>query len=221
MYEILSYQQMCLREGERLQKGMTFRPNPQKSIFLMSVRANAPYPDRYLGQGGTIIYQGHNKEGSSQKNIDDQPIRRKTGKLTENGKFYEAAMAYLRGISPPPIVRIYQKLIPGIWTCNGLFLLMDAWEQLENCRRIFYFSLEPENPPSVSEHFSKHDRYIPSRIRAHVYQRDRGRCSICQSTRDLHFDHIIPVSKGGSSKSAKNIQLLCSKHNLRKADRIE
>ncbi|MCK5258904.1 MAG: HNH endonuclease, partial [Thermoplasmatales archaeon] len=36
-----------------------------------------------------------------------------------------------------------------------------------------------------------------------------------------HFDHIIPYSKGGSSLVADNIQLLCTKHNLEKRDKIQ
>ena len=38
--------------------------------------------------------------------------------------------------------------------------------------------------------------------------------------KDLHFDHIIPWSKGGSSDDPKNIQLLCGKHNIGKSDKI-
>jgi 5-methylcytosine-specific restriction endonuclease McrA len=42
-----------------------------------------------------------------------------------------------------------------------------------------------------------------------------------REVRLAHFDHIIPYSKGGSSKDPKNIQLLCVRHNLSKRDRIE
>jgi 5-methylcytosine-specific restriction endonuclease McrA len=44
---------------------------------------------------------------------------------------------------------------------------------------------------------------------------------MCGSTTNLHFDHIIPYSKGGTSLMAENIQILCATHNLRKRDRIE
>ena len=37
----------------------------------------------------------------------------------------------------------------------------------------------------------------------------------------LHFDHIIPYSKGGASKNPANIQILCGRHNLAKGDNIE
>jgi len=36
---------------------------------------------------------------------------------------------------------------------------------------------------------------------------------------DLQYDHIIPVSKGGSN-TAKNIQILCKHFNLKKSNKI-
>ena len=41
----------------------------------------------------------------------------------------------------------------------------------------------------------------------------------CGSKDKLHFDHIIPVSKGGSNTEA-NIQILCGACNLKKSDKI-
>lgn len=42
-----------------------------------------------------------------------------------------------------------------------------------------------------------------------------------ESTDNLHFDHILPFSKGGgTSLKVENIQLLCAKHNLEKRDKI-
>jgi hypothetical protein len=68
---------------------------------------------------------------------------------------------------------------------------------------------------------SKYDtRVIPSEVRKEVWQRDSGRCKKCGSRQHLEFDHIIPVSKGGSN-SAKNIELLCRKCNRKKHARIE
>ncbi len=51
--------------------------------------------------------------------------------------------------------------------------------------------------------------------RLSVWQRDGGRCRNCRSGSDLHFDHVIPRSWGGSS-TAENVQLLCRRCNLRK-----
>jgi 5-methylcytosine-specific restriction endonuclease McrA len=44
---------------------------------------------------------------------------------------------------------------------------------------------------------------------------------LCGATSGLHFDHIIPYSKGGSSKDPANIQILYGRHNLAKHDKIE
>jgi len=48
---------------------------------------------------------------------------------------------------------------------------------------------------------------------------DPGQC-FCGSIKNLHFDHDIPFSKGGSSLTAVNVRLLCAKHNLEKSDKI-
>jgi hypothetical protein len=42
----------------------------------------------------------------------------------------------------------------------------------------------------------------------------------CGSTKNLHFDHDIPFSKGGSSLTGANVRLLCAKCNLQKSDKI-
>ena len=61
---------------------------------------------------------------------------------------------------------------------------------------------------------------IPSEIKLKVWERDGGRCVRCGAQDDLHLDHIIPFSKGGSSVTDQNIQLLCARHNLEKSDQI-
>jgi hypothetical protein len=61
---------------------------------------------------------------------------------------------------------------------------------------------------------------IPSAIRREVWRRDGGRCVKCGSRENLEYDHIIPVSKGGSN-TARNIELLCETHNRAKRDLIQ
>jgi hypothetical protein len=60
---------------------------------------------------------------------------------------------------------------------------------------------------------------IPEEVKLLVWARDGGACVRCGSKKELHFDHIIPVAKGGGSVEA-NIQILCQQCNLKKADKI-
>lgn len=60
---------------------------------------------------------------------------------------------------------------------------------------------------------------IPEDIKLLVWARDGGACVRCGSKKELHFDHIIPVAKGGGNVEA-NIQILCQLCNLKKADKI-
>jgi hypothetical protein len=57
---------------------------------------------------------------------------------------------------------------------------------------------------------------IPERVRHEVWRRDQGRCVDCGSRERLEFDHIIPISKGGSN-TARNIELRCEACNRRKS----
>ena len=60
---------------------------------------------------------------------------------------------------------------------------------------------------------------VPQRVRHEVWRRDRGSCVDCGSRARLEFDHIIPVSRGGSN-TARNIELRCERCNRRKGARI-
>jgi 5-methylcytosine-specific restriction endonuclease McrA len=78
---------------------------------------------------------------------------------------------------------------------------------------------EPANPqPSPSS--LPWDRIIPSNVKQAVWKRDGGKCVKCGADKNLHFDHIIPFSKGGTSLAEKNIQLLCMECNFEKSDKI-
>lgn len=60
---------------------------------------------------------------------------------------------------------------------------------------------------------------IPERVRNEVWRRANGRCARCESVENLEFDHMIPLSKGGSN-TARNLELLCEKCNREKRDHI-
>jgi len=60
---------------------------------------------------------------------------------------------------------------------------------------------------------------IPEDVKIFVWRRDEGKCVRCGSKENLEFDHIIPISKGGSN-TARNIQLLCERCNREKGESI-
>jgi len=71
----------------------------------------------------------------------DQPRHSPIGSLTQNGLFYDAAIEARAGSRPPELVRVYEKIRQGIWSYNGVFHLIDAWQQVSNGRKVFKFKL--------------------------------------------------------------------------------
>lgn len=228
--DVISYLEMCGEVGVNLQRGMNFRLRGTTSVILMSLRPNAPYADRVEDNGRILIYEGHDVPKTQDTPIPktvDQPMNNPGGTLTQNGLFYEAAERFKKAHQDAELVMVYEKLHRGIWVYNGLFKLTDAWHEEGNSRRVFKFKLElagdlsSRNRSNRGEFAVDRDRMIPPHVKLEVWKRDQGRCRICGATTNLHFDHIIPFSKGGSSLVAENIQLLCATHNLAKRDRIE
>jgi hypothetical protein len=226
--DILSHAEMCAHEGMSLQRGMNHQSGGRQSVILMSVRKGAPYADRLEDDGRVLIYEGHNvprSRGGPEPGSVDQPEFLPSGRPTQNGRFAASARAYRQDKREPELVRVYEKIKSGIWTFNGVFLLKDVWMEESEGRQVFKFRLElAEDQPtaqSVKERDLDHSRMIPSTVKLEVWKRDQGRCTQCGSPDNLHFDHILPFSKGGTSLKSENIQLLCAKHNLAKSDRIE
>ena len=225
--DVVSYIEMCADLGVNLQRGMNFRLLEDTSLILMSLRRGAPYADRVEEGGRVLIYEGHDiartRDGPDPKRVD-QPEFYPGGRPTQNGLFLNAVKRFKNGEASAERVKVFEKIRAGIWVYNGLFGLTDAWTEESNGRKVFKFRLElTEN--STDQHAARisaaeNDRVIPSAVKLEVWKRDKGKCVLCGSQNNLHFDHIIPYSQGGSSKNPKNIQILCAKHNLEKRDRI-
>lgn len=78
------------------------------------------------------------------------------------------------------------------------------------------------NKPNTSKkkELNKKRTSITVAIKKEVWKRDGGKCRMpgCNGG-PIEYDHIIPVSKGGTSE-ANNIQLLCHEHNRKKHTNI-
>ena len=218
---------MCRREGASLQQGMNFGLGGNHSVILMSVRPNAPYRDKLEDGGTTLIYEGHDQpRGRDCPNpkVVDQPDRYPSGGPTQNGKFHEAAQLAKAGRREAERVRVYEKIRPGIWSYNGVFHLIDSWRERDESRQVFKFRLvavegdEDFNVPPQRD--IQRRRIIPTAVKLAVWKRDGGKCVMCGATDELHFDHDLPWSKGGTSITEENVQLLCARHNIQKRDQI-
>ncbi len=78
-----------------------------------------------------------------------------------------------------------------------------------------------KGPRQAVSEANRHDkgRTIPLRLRMRVLDRDNFRCGLCgrspatQLEVSLHLDHIVPVSKGGTSV-LDNLRTLCADCNI-------
>jgi 5-methylcytosine-specific restriction endonuclease McrA len=52
------------------------------------------------------------------------------------------------------------------------------------------------------------ERYIPTKIKTEVFERDNGECTLCGSDEKLHYHHITRFSDGGAH-TVDNLKLLC------------
>jgi hypothetical protein len=81
------------------------------------------------------------------------------------------------------------------------------------------FLLDAESRREYAEKERSPFRSIPTEVKNRVLERDGGCCVYCGSSDGIHFDHIIPIVKGGDN-TEDNIQILCKDCNLRKHDKI-
>jgi len=108
----------------------------------------------------------------------------------------------------------------------------EAKRKLENAKKILGVKVRekfgfPDIPEEQEESISTDEREqtkgiretIPDDVKMYVWKRDGGKCLKCGSQEKLEFDHIIPLSKGGSN-TARNILLLCETCNRSKGDSI-
>ncbi len=227
--DILSYLEMCTLEGLSLQRGMNFKPPPARGIILMSRRKNAPYNDQMSADESEILYEGHDAPRTrltpDPKSLD-QPRVNSNGAPTQNGLFADwVDNVKANGIRPASF-QVYEKMRQGTWTDRGPYLLVNYEYRSDGIRNVFKFSLKqsPEVPyesPKSSEQNLAQTRQIPSAIKHFVYKRDGGKCVMCGSTDQLHFDHDFPYSKGGTSILPENVRILCARHNLEKSAKIQ
>lgn len=110
----------------------------------------------------------------------------------------------------------FEYQIQGVYDDDQARLLV--LEEFDKERRLFEklkMKFERNEDSEVTYTRSR----IPEHIRVEVWRRDSGKCARCGSREKLEYDHIVPISKGGSN-TARNIELLCEKHNRSKSNNV-
>jgi hypothetical protein len=83
----------------------------------------------------------------------------------------------------PERVRVYEKIRTGIWSYNGIFHLVDSWQEQDEYRKVFKFKLvavEGEEDLSIRAALNPtRRRVIPTSVKLEVWKRDVGKCVMC------------------------------------------
>lgn len=93
------------------------------------------------------------------------------------------------------------------------------FEQFDKERRKFEKLIHLYKSDNAQVGPYRRERIVES-VRIAVWRRDGGKCAHCNSREKLEYDHIVPVSKGGSN-TERNVELLCERCNRQKSDRIQ
>lgn len=152
-------------------------------------------------------------------------------KIWDFAKYWEKTNdeAIAVGGSAEALKEIFKKEIRGVVVlCNNAFFEVKGLCSDEEAVLLVQEKIRKEKSKidylksrqNTHEGHLEYERVrIPENVRNEVWRRDQAKCVQCGSVRNLEFDHLIPVSKGGSN-TTRNLQLLCESCNRRKSDNI-
>lgn len=133
----------------------------------------------------------------------------------------------------PYRIQIFSDKRSAYWLCRRKVLLVsdvrhltEEEQQLEVANSVLRHEKRYKQLRRQLEAFDRLERAdvarrerIPDAVRLFVWQRDQGKCVKCGSGEHLEYDHIIPISRGGST-TERNVQLLCEACNHEKSGNI-
>lgn len=149
-------------------------------------------------------------------------------------------MSYLRSFKEPngdiiETVNVYRCDITGIEIINGydffrygdnIHISEEGMEKIiEDYVEYFGWRYSCQYPSVVEWLYLrfckkiKRNNFIPKKVKEYVLKKYKHTCNYCGSKDKLHIDHIYPVAKGGLTE-LKNLQVLCSKCNIKKSNKI-
>lgn len=211
--DLISTNALTTREGFVPQKGMNFRDDRFQIAILLVLPSHAgKYADEWYASEEKYVYEGHDSltKESGEGTGGDQLSMYADGRLTDNGKFYAAAKSYIDGSRHEALlVRVYEKIDPGVWFDKKIFELVDAHQVLKEGRAVFKFDLKPLAnilDPDFTE------RMLSASTKVETWLRDQGHCYQCKSENGLRFK-TVPDSE------TTNRHLICESHRGESSER--
>ncbi len=208
---IVSHAEVLMREQQGVQKNMNYRDDGRPSVFLISDKGDE-HTDEWHEAEQLFVVEGHDASTKGvQKKSADQELAHESGRLSDNGKFYREAQQYKDGVRREAMqIQVYERLDAGVWYDKGIFSLVDAQRHMKDKRRIFKFVLSPSFGGADDAY--NRERMIPAQVKTIVWERDAGRCAVCQADSALFFELVQHARDGGDASDSDNISLRCSMH---------
>lgn len=217
-YEIKAQWEELRRLGEPFTDG----PNYRFKGFAIS-RDSLPYPLRYLFESSVGWH--------------DLPLRSMKDFLHNWPECFDSPEELItrlnvarRCAEQEPVRLDYIPTYCGRWLFKGQIYYVDGpySETQQSLLVLECFDKERERFERLRQKFTTNDGTdplrsrprIPEPVRVEVWRRDNGMCARCGSREKLEYDHIVPISRGGSN-TARNIELLCESCNRSKGANIE
>ena len=128
---------------------------------------------------------------------------------------HESEDAPLKLCSSTWLFKGFRYSVNGVYSDEEVRLLI--LEEFDKERR--HFERLKQKYDSAEQESTRSRIRIPEHVQIEVWRRDGGKCTRCDSRENLEYDHIIPLSRGGSN-TTRNIELLCEKCNRSKGANI-
>lgn len=183
------------------------------------------YIDRFLNAGNFVLIQNHNEKIKTWKETSEKRLARcwlKGYRRRQYQKSLNDEYAYVFSLTRQQTRYRQQNYVKTPYKVT----------QVSSQISFSYESLKSRNEQlkainyecTLREYHSKDQRKLLTKgLRQKIMIRDNYTCQICGKYMPdgvgLHIDHIIPVSKGGKSVES-NLQVLCSKCNGSKSNRL-
>jgi hypothetical protein len=194
------------RHDMTIKKVMTIETWKEKGMIL------GPFSEIF----GLIPSQISNNPSESVKKLLDEALRNSEKEpvhaIDKNGERYESFFLFRGYVYEYSVGRAQVRYNDDQIKLLILEHFDKEQKKFERLNNIYTESNIKENHPQRER--------IPEHVRAEVWRRDGGKCVRCGSRYKLEYDHIVPLSKGGSN-TVRNIELLCESCNRAKGNRIE